>query len=997
MAAVRTANILQGGAFDVAADLTHWTQVSGAWEIFTSNVTGTDPFSVGSAKPTDASTGTAELAQVVDLTTAGIADATVDDQICDVFIHGMHAGDSSDSDNQRFVVEALDDLDVVIGTPIDSGVLDTTDNNWTVFTDQAALPIGTRKVRVRLLATKITASFGFNSYFDSVSCHIVTRDKFSRQLVLSQNLAYRNNYDGVGATEPELVQGAQVGTFNGTAGRTASGQFGQAYISNAASDSLTTPDYRAARTDPTSVSAWIWLDALPSAMFGSAPRKIVAKGNGTTSGWFLGVLAGDVLTFRVVDAALSTYEATYTFTAPDVGKWIHVVGTQSASAIKIYIDGVEEDSQLVAGALEHDASDIEVGLNWEGRIDEVMVWGKVLSTSNSEGVNEIVEASKQYAGPDSVDLPFDGAGNPLQYHSHTISLNQWPSLSLSKYLVAGQAGNVSRNPDARTILDQPSPWDLQSTGGATRILCLARDPFNHLWVAGDDDGHIWTSVDGEDWTDQGDQASGNAIRGLHYADGTFVAVGDGGIVRSSTDAVTWTPRTSGLGAVTLYDVTKADDTWVVVGAGGTVSTSDSLTSWTPRIYPHSGDIRGVVWNNLLTGNHLVAVGDAGEVATSSDKGATWGNLATSLPATQLNAVGYYGGMWVAVGNGGLIGYGEGKSAPTSWSIAVSGTVENLNDIHHPLFDGTWLIGGDAGVLLEGGDGTSWVSQDPGFAANDIEAVFGQVGSYPNAAELQGSIALVGVLNQDGIDFATAPNGLEYTDSPFEVLLLPVNPNPVISDSEIDCDTDVLTADVDLGFSDGSYVTYFWEVEMEPGLAFLRIAETGPVALDTDPHTLMLTFTQPEGLDLSDKRMRFIVTPQSMCGAVMWASPWVTLTDCTGGGGGPPPGPGPNDDVFNPIVFNIYLNRGFDALRRYSLERESDIDTTVAEDFFWHCVQVDPDDECGPAPVDIRERKLVLENLPAGRYRYRFSAQFTDKSVYQDFILFVRPDSRQSNV
>ena len=64
----------------------------------------------------------------------------------------------------------------------------------------------------------------------------------------------------------------------------------------------------------------------------------------------------------------------------------------------------------------------------------------------------------------------------------------------------------------------------------------------------------------------------NGLRGIAYADGTWVGVGNGGTIRTSTNAIDWIASTSGTGN-RLNAIAYADGTWVAVADGGTVLTA----------------------------------------------------------------------------------------------------------------------------------------------------------------------------------------------------------------------------------------------------------------------------------------------------------------------------------------------------------------------------------------------------------------------------------------
>lgn len=60
--------------------------------------------------------------------------------------------------------------------------------------------------------------------------------------------------------------------------------------------------------------------------------------------------------------------------------------------------------------------------------------------------------------------------------------------------------------------------------------------------------------------------TGQAINGICWADGRFIAVGNGGAIMTSTNGTSWTARSSGTSAV-LWDVDSAGGVAIAAGAG----------------------------------------------------------------------------------------------------------------------------------------------------------------------------------------------------------------------------------------------------------------------------------------------------------------------------------------------------------------------------------------------------------------------------------------------
>lgn len=75
-----------------------------------------------------------------------------------------------------------------------------------------------------------------------------------------------------------------------------------------------------------------------------------------------------------------------------------------------------------------------------------------------------------------------------------------------------------------------------------------------------------------------------AMRGLTFTAGGWLAVGDAGMTLRSADTVNWLPGPTGL-TVELRDVTSDGDVHVAVGADGTITASTDGADWRAQISP----------------------------------------------------------------------------------------------------------------------------------------------------------------------------------------------------------------------------------------------------------------------------------------------------------------------------------------------------------------------------------------------------------------------------
>lgn len=134
--------------------------------------------------------------------------------------------------------------------------------------------------------------------------------------------------------------------------------------------------------------------------------------------------------------------------------------------------------------------------------------------------------------------------------------------------------------------------------------------------------------------------------------------------------------------------------WVAVGSNGVVHTSTNGTTWTSRTAIVASN-----FNTLATdGTTLVAAGQGGNLySTTSTNPAsiTWTSRTSSFGATDIRAIDYHGGNWVAVGESGKIAYSTNGTSWTQKTTSVSVTKTVLGLTYHM---GRWLVtvAGDVG-------------------------------------------------------------------------------------------------------------------------------------------------------------------------------------------------------------------------------------------------------------------------------------------------------------
>ena len=132
-------------------------------------------------------------------------------------------------------------------------------------------------------------------------------------------------------------------------------------------------------TSALTVEAWIKVSA-----FDKASQTIISKGN---TAWKLQRSASTNYLEFVCTGLTTNTTVTGDVNVND-GEWHHVAGVYNGSTLKLYIDGVEDNSVTATGSISTNEEDFTIGENaeqtgrqWEGFIDEVRIWNDARTAS----------------------------------------------------------------------------------------------------------------------------------------------------------------------------------------------------------------------------------------------------------------------------------------------------------------------------------------------------------------------------------------------------------------------------------------------------------------------------------------------------------------------------------------------------------------------------------------------------------------------------------------
>jgi hypothetical protein len=134
-------------------------------------------------------------------------------------------------------------------------------------------------------------------------------------------------------------------------------------------------------TSQITVSAWIKVSA-----FNKSFQAIVTKGD---SAWRIQRYSNtNKIEFACSGLAVNQYGNIWSNTGIISNQWHHVAGVYNGSAIRIYIDGVLDNSINTAGNINTNNYKVMIGENaqvsgryWNGYIDDVQIYNRALDTT----------------------------------------------------------------------------------------------------------------------------------------------------------------------------------------------------------------------------------------------------------------------------------------------------------------------------------------------------------------------------------------------------------------------------------------------------------------------------------------------------------------------------------------------------------------------------------------------------------------------------------------
>lgn len=668
-------------------------------------------------------------------------------------------------------------------------------------------------------------------------------------------------FDEASGPALDSVIGIRPFTLVNTMARVA-GLSGNAVAAQAAGDMCSAAEYFEWKKEPISVACYVYFNALPSAN-GKGPHPIVlmARSDGTTDGWFLGFMVGDTLVFRVIDTAGTPYEAAYTVVPGDVGQWIHFMGVLiSNTSVKLYRNNIEVGSAVVGGFVKYTTVEpLRIGRNFDGAIDEAKVWSRALPVGDRAIAHEEIVFPVHVAADLTGELPYRDIPVFGFAHIQRDDRDRYLGVSTANALLYSRTGETWENGG-------------EVIGAAVSYLFWNTEV--HRWLAFGTGGVLRLSDDGINWYLPTVAVVWTTPRQAFVYLGVLLLAADSGLYRSNDGGMTWALVSAlNFAGSAVRSITRAETLWVAVGADGKVSTSPDATNWTPRANPAGLTLLTCMARAPETGR-LVVAGAGGFAMSSSDNGLTWALLATGLSG-DARLLANANHKFILVGDTDMV---SSSDHGVTWGAETYPLPDAPVALSHSAF-GNWLLT-SASRLSISGDGTNWETTTVASVIGGASAVTADVqpGYWRLSQDgLFSTIALFpGEANVPHFSIVTTP--LPYSGSPYPLVLTPRNPDPQITAANLDCSLQELTAEVLYGPTDTLNICRYWELEIVPNVAYMRIMEQPPEPPETiDDTQIALSFPTNNGIDLDVKRLRYVI---EACGDlqdhVKWASPWIIV-------------------------------------------------------------------------------------------------------------------------
>lgn len=317
----------------------------------------------------------------------------------------------------------------------------------------------------------------------------------------------------------------------------------------------------------------------------------------------------------------------------------------------------------------------------------------------------------------SGDIIFTPESTTYTYETKLNSLlSSELSCSFGDKLVLEIYGGIVVEPTTFTSESLPDSATTKLNG-----VCYGAGKF----VAVGNGGKIYTSPDGETWTEQTSDVSGD-LPFVYYANGKFISRDNSSKnFLISSDGVTWEKVYAGQQFVTssqrcgCYGAGK----YITLGSEAKYYSTDG-TSWSRS----SGGV--AAYDVCYTDSHgFVAVGGTGYLFNSTN-GTSWTSQQYKFVNYNMLGICYGNGIFVAVGSDGSTNnYGKIYTSQDgeTWTNRTSATFSGLSKVR--FADNVFVAVGRDGIIMTSSDGVNWTTQTSGVSTLLFSVVNDGSGNY----------------------------------------------------------------------------------------------------------------------------------------------------------------------------------------------------------------------------------------------------------------------------
>lgn len=273
-----------------------------------------------------------------------------------------------------------------------------------------------------------------------------------------------------------LNEPAGSGTINDTSGNNnsglnngatcgATGKLNTALSFNGTNNYISIPDANSLDlTTNISVSAWVYAN--------SYPLWATILGKTTSGSWANGYGLAHYTGTNDIHFWVTSYSSTNAVATVPTGGWHHIIGTYDGSIIKIYLDGVQQDSRPRTGAISTNNSALNIGCAnsgayfWNGRIDEVAVFNRALTATE---VSDIYKrgalrlkfqiqscddsncVGESFVGPNGTVSTFYSELNNSGLTPPVFTITNLPSNQYFRYQTIFETDDPTLSPDLKSV------------------------------------------------------------------------------------------------------------------------------------------------------------------------------------------------------------------------------------------------------------------------------------------------------------------------------------------------------------------------------------------------------------------------------------------------------------------------------------------------------------------------------------------------------------------